>query len=549
MGTKYQFLQLSSLEKVFVDQDIAALQEVAGTSALKGERVSWQIAFSKEEETCVFNTVANVSVEADSRLVVTLRQVGNVPVTFAAYPEQADEFYLKTTPGVYPDVLYPLEVLLVRAGYWRSLFVTCEVPKDLPAGDYPVSITFTMEDETVTKTFALRVLNAELPAQETVYTQWFHADCLASYYQDEIFSEAHWKRIDQFMAGAARLGINLLLTPIFTLALDTEVGKERPTLQLVDVYLKNGVYSFGFDRLKRWIALCKKNGIFRLEISHLFAQWGTGFTPKIEAETENGVEKIFGWHTPAATSGYREFLQAFLPELIAVLKDEGMYDSSWFHIFDEPNYEEETHVKHYKEAYDMICDLIPLEKVMDAVSHYELCEMGLVKNAVSITSSVETFLEHGYTNIWAYTCCFPCKDGYGNRFIAMPSYRNRIIGFQLYYYGIEGFLNWGFNFYFSQYSRRKINPFAELSGDDGWPAGDTFTVYPGEDGPIDSLRGEVFFEGLQDIRACKLLETYIGHDAVKELIGKITFNEYPRSNEAVLEMRAKINRKLEEVLA
>ena len=328
MGKTYHFLQLSSLEKVFVDDDISRMKETFGAYALKGERVSWQILYTADVTDSVFNSKAQVRVSADERLTVLLRQVGNVPVTMPTYPNQSDEFYLRKTPGVYPDILAPLEVMLVREGRCHSLFVTCEVPCDMEAGEYPITVTFTMDDAEVEKTFTLRVLNALLPPQKLTYTQWFHADSLASYYNLEIFSEEHWERIDQFLAGAARIGINMILTPVFTLALDTEVGKERPTLQLVDVFRKNGVYSFGFARLKRWIELCKKNGIERFEISHLFAQWGTGFTPKIEAETEQGREKIFGWHTPAADSGYREFLQAFLPELIGFLKAEGVYDQT-----------------------------------------------------------------------------------------------------------------------------------------------------------------------------------------------------------------------------
>ena len=392
------------------------------------------------------------------------------------------------------------------------------------------------------KTFTVTVLPAILPKQETVYTQWFHADCLASYYGDEVFSEAHWTRIDQFLASAARIGINMILTPVFTLALDTEVGVERPTLQLVDVIRKNGVYSFGFARLKRWIDLCKKHGIERFEISHLFSQWGTGFAPKIMAETENGTEKIFGWHTPVVGSGYDEFLKAFLPALVRMLTEEGVFESCYFHVFDEPRYPD--HLEAYKTAHAMIADFLPEDQLMDAISHREFVEMGLVRRPVTITSSIDDFFQHDICDIWAYTCCFPNSDGYSNRFLAMPSYRNRITGFQLYRYGIEGFLNWGYNFYYSQLSRKVIDPFRDTCGDDGWSGGDTFSVYPGKDGPLESLRSEVFFEGLQDIRACKLLERFIGRDAVLALLGDITFNRYPRSNAEVLKLRETINREL-----
>lgn len=68
-------------------------------------------------------------------------------------------------------------------------------------------------------------------------------------------------------------GINVLLTPVFTPPLDTAVGGERPTVQLVDITLENGNYTFGFDRLKRFCRMAKRCGIKELEIAHLFTQW------------------------------------------------------------------------------------------------------------------------------------------------------------------------------------------------------------------------------------------------------------------------------------
>ncbi len=52
----------------------------------------------------------------------------------------------------------------------------------------------------------------------------------------------------------------------------------------------------------------------------------------------------------------------------------------------------------------------------------------------------------------------------------------------MYLYGIEGFLHWGYNYYSSQYSIRKIDPYRVTDADDAFPSGDAFLVYPGEDG-------------------------------------------------------------------
>jgi hypothetical protein len=42
----------------------------------------------------------------------------------------------------------------------------------------------------------------------------------------------------------------MILTPLFTPPLNTAVGGEKLTVQLVDVEKSNDKYSFGFDNLK-----------------------------------------------------------------------------------------------------------------------------------------------------------------------------------------------------------------------------------------------------------------------------------------------------------
>lgn len=50
--------------------------------------------------------------------------------------------------------------------------------------------------------------------------------------------------------------MNTLYTPLFTPPLDTAVGKERKTVQLVEVSLdKEGNYTFDFARLQRFIKM------------------------------------------------------------------------------------------------------------------------------------------------------------------------------------------------------------------------------------------------------------------------------------------------------
>ena len=81
-----------------------------------------------------------------------------------------------------------------------------------------------------------------------------------------------------------------------------------------------------------------------------------------------------------------------------------------------------------------------------------------------------------------------------------------------------------------------VNPYVTTSAGCAFPSGDPFSVYPGNDDVLPSLRAVIFKEALQDIELCRKLESYIGKESVVELIEKeagmeITFTNYPRNNE------------------
>jgi hypothetical protein len=81
----------------------------------------------------------------------------------------------------------------------------------------------------------------------------------------------------------------MILTPVFTPPLDTAVGGERPTFQLVGIEKKKGEYFFDFTNFRKYVEICLKNGVEAFEISHFFTQWGATSAPKIVA-TVNGKE-------------------------------------------------------------------------------------------------------------------------------------------------------------------------------------------------------------------------------------------------------------------
>ena len=558
---KLKLIQTSSLNKTLINSDVepAYLDSI---SCLKGEEVSYQIVYKtlfnpKYEDSIRFD--AKIIIDSPISELVTIRKIGNVPVELAAYntrPKGIDDDYISLEPGLYPDPLYEINdsILEIVPSFKNnaSLWISVKTTASTKAGTYPIYITIQNDAESIKETVCMNVevIDAVLPEQEIIVTQWFHTDCLATYYGVDVFSERYWKIVEEFAKTAAYNGINMLLTPIITPPLDTEIGRERPTVQLVDISCESGKYSFSYDKLDRWVDMCRRCGIKYFEMAHLFSQWGAKYAPKVVVFENGEYKNKFGWHTEAISAEYVDFLNQFLPSLTSHIKALGIKDYTYFHISDEPN---ASNQGTYTAARSVVSPLLKEFKIIDCFSDFVLYQNGLVEKPIVGIDELELFFENGVKNLWTYYCCSHTMD-VSNRLMSMPSYRNRVIAYQLYKYDIEGFLQWGYNFYYTQYSRNAINPFVTTDAGCAFPAGDAFSVYPGDDKAIESLRLKVFKEALQDISAMRLLEKYISKDEIVSLFEneaamEIEFKKYPRGEAFILTTREKINKLIKENIA
>lgn len=540
-----QFQLTDSLEKVFPKKQPRVWKR-QGISLFQKEQYSFQIAYQYEGTEA---KVVQLQVEADG-VDITLSQVKKVPSELPAYPDRHDDNYLSIEPGLYPDLLEPItdNQINIETDGWNAIWVDIQ-PEQQTSGNQAIKLkVLDGSDLLYEAEVDILVYPYELPKQTLIHTEWFHADCLADYYQVDVFSEKHWQAIEKFIQTAGENGTNMILTPIFTPPLDTEVGGERTTIQLVQMEYENGTYTFDFSLLKRWIEICERHQIEYLEIAHLFTQWGAEFTPKIVVKENGALTKKFGWHVKADSEEYREFLHAFLPELTAFLKENWQQDKVYFHISDEPG---EAHLPMYAKAKEIVAPYLKDFHVIDALSNYQFYEQGVVAKPVVASNHIEPFIEHQVPGLWTYYCCSQNVD-VSNRFMAMPSARNRIIATQLFKYDIEGFLQWGYNFYNSQFSKKAINPYEVTDAGKGFPSGDAFLVYPGENGEAyPSIRLRVFYQALQDLRAFKWLAELEGKEEVLRKIekqGEISFKKYPQESSYLFDLREEVNQAIGKAL-
>lgn len=317
----------------------------------------------------------------------------------------------------------------------------------------------------------------------------------------------------------------MILLPAFTPPLDTEVGDERLTTQLVKVKKENGVYFFDFSEMKKFISICEKKGIKYFEHSHLFTQWGGEYCPKVIVE-ENGIEyNAFGWNVSSEDARYTDFLKAYLSALNEFLKKEALTDRVYLHLTDEPR---PMHIETYKRLSLFVKRYCGELKTMDALSEKEAAEQVDMPVVAMNSKDLPLFDE----NKMLYYCVEVDNEGITNRFFNMPLQRTEILGVQLYENKAKGFLHWGYNFYNTQLSKAPVNPYEDASAGGGFPAGDSFLVYPGAKGAELSVRYFALKRAFEDYRLLKTAEEKFGKDKTTEWLraeGVRGVHEYPRS--------------------
>jgi len=108
-----------------------------------------------------------------------------------------------------------------------------------------------------------------------------------------------------------------------------------------------------------------------------------------------------------------------------------------------------------------------------------------------------------------YTACWP---HYPNTFIFSHLRETRFIGWVTWKFGFDGYTRWAVNFYPEDIWNQPRYK---------WPSGDMFFVYPGENGPLDSIRWEVMRQSIEDYEALRMAIDLATKADRKDLLEKL----------------------------
>ena len=462
IGPELKVFTASSLDRIFLDGR-TLLKPVfdvkASLSAARNEYESFQVVVypTQKNMTGVYLQVSDLADPKTNNKIpvenITWRQVGYVPTETPYYPVKF--------VGLWPDPLLPVKSVDINAGAVQPFWVTVYVPETTPPGDYLGTVTVgSLEFPARQVPVSVHVYDFVLPKENTLKTAFdFYGHMTkVRYPQGEMETSATWHaRLDdlndKFIIGMLKHRMNPILN------IDPPSQYE---LGNVDRYRVYGLNNF---------AIGKKGGTFQ-------NNWPKD-APSIEAMLP--LYRTYAEHL---------LLNKMLDYTYIYTWDEGEMDNPLV-----PKIANMVH-KAYPGLKNMVC----YHGLWDPS---ENPEWG--KDIDIWTFQIDNFdetkmrkLQKMGMEILMYISG-PSGATTPQLALDFDSIDYRIIPWICWKFDIRGFLYWCVNWW------PNVDPFHSARNAEWEQNGNGLLMYPGPDGPIDSLRIEIFRDGMEDYEYIQIL--------------------------------------------
>ncbi|GIO33909.1 MULTISPECIES: DUF4091 domain-containing protein [Paenibacillus] len=408
---------------------------------------------------------------------VQVNENTDVDVSTVPAGTPAPPYVTRQAPFRVYDALLPVGRQCSAGSSTEAYYLCWHIPAQAAPGIFGGDIILAADNQTCIIPVQIEVFKAIIPEQGRLHvTNWFSTRNIAERYGLEPWSEAFWSMLEQYGLAMRRCRqTHFLVNGSFV---DVKPHGE-------------GRYTFDFSKAERLITLFLKLGFTHIEGGHV-------------ANRLNWEDPTFVLNAdPSVQATSREgyvFLSQYLKAWREWLESKGWLSLLVQHVADEPI---EPSAADYRILSGIVRKWLPGVPLIDAVINTGVA--GAVDIWVPTNKEYELHQEdyEGYRKcgdtLWFYTCWNPGGD-YLNRFLDFPLLKTRYLHWGNFKYGLDGYLHWGFNYYFKNQDPFELtNPLlAPDVHDRRVPAGDTHIVYPGPDGPLLSMRLEAMRAGVED---------------------------------------------------
>jgi hypothetical protein len=472
------------LTKVFPDTSPSDSPGAVEMQGGRNEYLSGQVAVLAEGElrsvSCNYRPLRHSELDyAIPSECLRWRLVGFIPVTRNT-PNTPESNLLRKSPCEIPDPLLETERMDLTSGRTQPIWLTVFVPRDAPPGTYEGQFSVGNDEVSQSLPVLLEVYPFVLPEERHLWvTNWFEPSRIARFHKVQPWSEEHWSLLERYAENMAVHRQNVVLT--------------RPSL--IRVFREaDGRLSFDYTDFDRWVELFQEAGACgRIEIGHV-AHFGEGGwnSKEIVLRSITATDRATGRRISLPPD---DGLAPLLGDLQRHLSEKGWLDRAMIHVADEPSLH---NMESWRRASEFVHRAAPKLRRIDAIETRDF--KGYLEVWVPKLNYLPGWLDEFRAarrkgdEIWFYTCLHP-QGYYPNRLLDYPLVGTRILHWINWRHRLDGYLHWGWNFWTS-------DPFQNPG--DRLPPGDSFIVYPGEKGPLDSIRWEMMREGIQDYEEFRL---------------------------------------------
>lgn len=412
-------------------------------------------------------------------------------------PQKKPDYVTRLAPFYVYDCLIPAQSKIVETeGGFAAVYLCISAKPDTLPGEYDVKLSVALSEGVWKCRLHIKVYDVEIPEDTFFVTNWFSEDSICKFHHVQKGTEHYLEMLRLYISAMRRMHQN-----VFYIQLDERcIASENPQ-------------EFDFEYLTPVIKCFFDGGMKQIELGTLLHR---GFLPDGMPDMYTGdfvctMKKDLLFDTP---EGYAHTVR-LVRSLSEYLKEHGWEKQVLFHIHDEPDIHFktketlETRRRQYYLAANILRKYLPEVKIIEAVdtvSFYGGIDIWVPGTAGydDKKQQFDMLAELGET-IWTYVCCSP-EGKWLNRFLDFDLIRGRLLFWGCARNRISGFLHWGFNQFPGE-----MNPFEGTScpNDTGigtnFPCGDSFLVYPGENGPYIGMRLEAQRRGIEDAALWGLL--------------------------------------------
>ncbi len=426
--------------------------------------------------------------------------------------EECKDYVTKKAPFYVYDCI--LNKLQSRLGSQRVLYVRARVSEDAPAGEYSVELVIEDEQEEQKAAVALTIYPITVPQPKDGrlgMVNFFSFSLLEKVHQVKQGTEEYDRVYQKY------------------LDLQLDFGQTHVMLPLPKVIRneKNEVVDFDFSGVTRIADLAIASGVKHI-VGACVAHWDSWDGTRYHLIWDKDVDAC-------SVEGYLQ-LKKYYQKWAGIAEEKGYLPYLYHSLADEPQIQNAVQ---YRSIAAIFRSFMPKVPLIEAVEAFEL------GGAVNIwVPKGETFerweneyrklMEAGET-FWYYTCAFPAGV-FMNRSMDLPAMVSRYILWMVPYYGMSGYLHWGFNYYSGEniWEKACCPHKGELL-----PAGDAHIVYPIGGEVYPSLRFELQREGRDEAELFYLLKD---ENKRRELIAKAVSrqNVYQKDSSLIEQIKGEL---------